>query len=76
MTKHRINANTMNTTFNATPALRDLSNSTACVVQIIGWCNFSEGEQTGITISFILLGVLFCCCYCACINERKLDIYR
>lgn len=66
----------MNTTFNATPAVRAPSNSSACLVQIIGWCGFSEVEQTGITIGFILLGIVFCCCYCACVQERKLDIYR
>ena len=76
MIDRRINSHTMNATFHASPALRGLSNSTACVVQIIGWCKFSEGEQTGITIGFILLGVFFCCCYCACVNERKLNIYR
>jgi hypothetical protein len=62
--------------FNAIPALRGASNSSACLVQIIGWCKFSEGEQTGITIGFILLGVFFCCCYCACVRESRLNIYR
>lgn len=66
----------MNNTFNVTPALRGLSNSTACVVQIIGWCGFSAGEQTGIILGFIALFLVGCCCYCASVQEEKLDIYR
>ena len=66
----------MNTTFNVTPALREASNATACVVQIIGWCSFSDGEQTGIILGFIALGLLGCCCYCASVKEEKFNIYR
>jgi len=65
----------MNTTFNAIPALRGASNSSACLVQIIGWCKFSEGQQTGIVLGFILLLLVGCCCYCACMKEESPDIY-
>jgi hypothetical protein len=47
-----------------------------CVVQIIGWCSFSDGEQTGIILGFIALGLLGCCCYCVSVKEEKSNIYR
>ena len=66
----------MNSTFNATPALRGAANATACVVHIIGWCNFSEGQQAGITIGFIGLGIVFCCCYCTAVQQDRPNIYK
>ena len=51
-------------------------NTTACVVQIIGWCSFSEDAQAGIIMGFISIGIVFCCCYCAAIQENKLDIQK
>ena len=66
----------MNSTFNATPALRGADNITACVVQIIGWCSFSEGQQTGIVLGFIGLGIVFCCCYCTAVQQDRPNIYR
>ena len=66
----------MNSTFNSTPALRGAANTTACVVKIIGWCSFSDGEQTGIILGFIALGLLGCCCYCVSVKEEKSNIYR
>jgi hypothetical protein len=56
--------------------LRGPVNTTACVVQIIGWCEFSQGAQTGIILSFIVLGIVACCCYCAFVQEEKFNIYR
>ena len=67
---------TMNTTFNATPALRGISNSTGCLIKIRGWCGFSDSEQTAIIIGFILLFLVGCCCYCASVKEEKSNIYR
>jgi len=65
----------MNNTFNATSTLRDVSNSTACAVQIIGWCGFSEGAKAGIILGFIALFVVGCCCYCMSQQEEESDIY-
>jgi hypothetical protein len=66
----------MNSTFNATPAMRGAANTTACVVQIIGWCGFSEGQQTGIVLGFIALGLVVCCCYCAAVQQDRPNIYK
>lgn len=62
----------MNISFNASTPI---ANSTRCVVQIIGWCGFSQGEQTGIILGFIALGIVGCCCYCMSVKEDKHDIY-
>jgi len=59
------------TSMNATPALRAVSNSTDCKIQIIGWCGFSQGEQTGIIIGFVLLFLVGCCCYCISVKDPK-----
>lgn len=67
---------TMNTTFNATPVLRGISNSTGCLIKIRGWCEFSDSEQTAIILGFILLFLVGCCCYCASVKEEKSNIYR
>ena len=67
---------TMNTTFNATSLMRGISNSTGCLIKITGWCGFSDGEQTGIILGFILLFLVGCCCYCASVKEENSNIYR
>jgi hypothetical protein len=51
-----------------------LTNATKCPVDIKGWCGFSQGEQAGIIIGFILLVIVACICYCAT-HEEKRDIY-
>jgi len=63
----------MNITFNASTAI---ANYTRCRIEIIGWCGFSQGEQTGIILGFIALGLFGCCCYCLSVKEDKHDIYR
>lgn len=55
---------------NLTQALR----GTACPVDIKGWCGFSQGEQAGIIIGFVLLVIVGCICYCATIEEKN-NIY-
>lgn len=58
---------------NITQALRGSANATKCPVDIKGWCGFSQGEQAGIIIGFVLLVIVACICYCAT-NEEKRDI--
>jgi hypothetical protein len=59
---------------NATPSLR--GNSTArCPVEILGWCNFSDGAKAGIIIGFIALILVGCCCYCATVEDKP-NIYK
>ena len=59
---------------NVSQALRGSANATKCPVDIKGWCGFSQGEQAGIIIGFVLLVIVACICYCAT-NEEKRDIY-
>jgi len=56
--------------------MNSTANTTACVVQIIGWCSFSEGQQTGIVMGFIGLGIVFCCCYCTAVQQDRSNIYK
>jgi hypothetical protein len=58
---------------NVSQALRGSANATKCPVDIKGWCRFSQGEQAGIIIGFVLLVIVACICYCAT-NEEKRDI--
>ena len=60
---------------NATPSLRGSRNSTACSVEILGWCGFSDGAKAGIIIGFIALILLGCCCYCATVEDKP-NIYE
>jgi hypothetical protein len=59
------------TSMNVTPVLRALSNSTDCKVQIAGWCGFSQAEQTGIILGFIVLFLAACCSYCISVKDPK-----
>ncbi len=66
----------MNSTFNTTAALDGAANTTGCVIQIIGWCSFSQVAQTAIILGFIALVVACCCCYCTAIQEDRPNIYK
>jgi hypothetical protein len=67
----------LNQTMINTPSLRGGGsvNSTACPVEIRGWCTFSDGIKAGIIIGFIALILLGCCCYCATLEDKP-NIYE